>query len=243
VILYPAIDLKDGHCVRLRQGDMAQATVFNDEPAAQAKVFESCGFQWLHLVDLNGAIAGRSVNASAIRSILSTIKIPVQLGGGIRDQSGLEGWLEAGITRVILGTAALKNPALIKDSARAYPGRVAVGIDAREGNVAVQGWAEQSTLPALELAMRFEDAGVAALIFTDIGRDGMLGGVNVDATSELARAISIPVIASGGANSVRDIERLVDADGPIAGLVIGRALYDSRIEPAAALRAAAQGKN
>jgi phosphoribosylformimino-5-aminoimidazole carboxamide ribotide isomerase len=235
VILFPAIDLKDGHCVRLRQGDMAQVTVFGDDPAAQARVFEACGFQWLHVVDLNGAVTGRSVNASAIRSVLAAIKIPLQLGGGIRDRGGVEAWLAEGVTRVILGTAALKDPALVKESARAYPGRVAVGIDARNGKVAVQGWAEESELNAYELATRFEDAGVAALIFTDIGRDGMLEGVNIQATAELARGVSIPVIASGGANSVRDIELLAKADAPIAGLVIGRALYDGRIDPEQAL--------
>ena len=240
MILFPAIDLKDGRCVRLRQGDMAQVTVFNDDPAAQARVFEAHGFEWLHLVDLNGAVSGRSVNAPAIRSILSAIKIPLQLGGGIRNRDGVEGWLAAGVNRVILGTAALKDPALVKESARAHPGRIAVGIDARDGKVAVQGWAEQSTLDALELARRFEDAGVAALIFTDIGRDGMLEGVNVTATAELASGISIPVIASGGANSVRDIGRLAEANAPIAGLVIGRALYDGRIDPAQALDASRQ---
>jgi phosphoribosylformimino-5-aminoimidazole carboxamide ribotide isomerase len=240
VILFPAIDLKDGRCVRLRQGDMAQVTVFNDDPAAQARVFEACGFRWLHLVDLNGAVEGHSVNAPAIRAILSAIKIPLQLGGGIRNRGAIESWLAEGVTRVILGTAALKDPTLVKDVARAYPGRVAVGIDARGGKVAVEGWAAQSDLDVLELAKRFEDAGVAALIFTDIGRDGMMQGVNVAATAELARSVSVPVIASGGANSVRDIEALVEADAPVAGLVIGRALYDGRIEPALALRAARQ---
>jgi len=238
VILFPAIDLKDGRCVRLRQGDMAQVTVFSDDPAAQARAFEACGFHWLHLVDLNGAVSGHSANAPAIRAILSAIKIPLQLGGGIRDRAAIEAWFAAGVTRAILGTAALKDPTLVKESARAYPGRIAVGIDARDGKVAVQGWAEQSSLSALELARRFEDAGVAALIFTDIGRDGMLEGVNVAATAELARSVSIPVIASGGANSVRDIEALAEADAPIAGLVIGRALYDGRIDPAQALQAA-----
>ncbi len=241
MILYPAIDLKDGRCVRLRQGDMAQVTVFNDDAAAQARVFEACGFQWLHLVDLNGAVSGHSVNAPAIRSILAATKIPLQLGGGIRDRAAVEAWLTTGVTRVILGTAALKDPVLVKESARAYPGRIAVGIDARAGKVAVQGWAEQSALSAFELAKRFEDAGVAALIFTDIARDGMLGGVNAEATVELARTVSIPVIASGGANSVRDIEILAKADVPIAGLVIGRALYDGRIDPGQALQAARKG--
>jgi phosphoribosylformimino-5-aminoimidazole carboxamide ribotide isomerase len=238
VILFPAIDLKDGRCVRLRQGDMAQVTVFNDDPAAQARVFEACGFRWLHLVDLNGAVEGHSVNAPAIRAILSAIKIPLQLGGGIRNRGAIETWLAEGVTRVILGTAALKDPALVKDAARAYPGRVAVGIDARGGKVAVEGWAAQSDLNVLKLAKRFEDAGVAALIFTDIGRDGMMQGVNVAVTAELARSVAIPVIASGGTNSVRDIEALVEADATIAGLVIGRALYDGRIDPALALKAA-----
>ena len=237
MIIYPAIDLKDGECVRLKQGDMEQAKVFNADPAAQAKDFAGAGFGWLHCVDLNGAFEGRSVNEDAIRAILSAVDIPVQLGGGIRDRAGIDHWLEAGVKRVILGTVAVRDPELVKDAARAHPGRIAVGIDAREGNVAVEGWAETSSLEAVELAKRFEDAGVSAIIFTDIDRDGMMQGVNVDATAELARAISIPVIASGGISSVADITWLA-ATGVIAGAVIGRALYDGHIDPAAALAAA-----
>jgi phosphoribosylformimino-5-aminoimidazole carboxamide ribotide isomerase len=229
VIIFPAIDLKDGRCVRLRQGDMAQATVFNDDPAAQARDFESAGFEWLHLVDLNGAFAGHLVNTAAIRSIIAAIKIPLQLGGGIRDRDAIEHWLSAGVSRVILGTVAVSNPSLVAEAARAHPGRIAVGIDARDGKVAVKGWAEQVSVSALELAKQFEGAGVAAIIFTDISRDGMMEGANVDSTAALARAVSIPVIASGGVNGVRDIERLMDCGAPIAGVVVGRALYDGRI--------------
>ena len=242
MILYPAIDLKDGRCVRLRQGDMAQATSFNNDPPAQAKIFETMGFEWLHVVDLNGAFAGHSVNADAIAAIRKTIQTPMQLGGGIRDANAIETWLAAGITRVILGTAALRNPELVKDAARKFPGRIAVGIDARDGFVAVEGWAEESTLSATDLAKRFEDAGVAAIIFTDIARDGMLQGVNVAATAALAKAVSIPVIASGGVGGVKDIEALAQAATPIAGVVIGRALYDGRIDPRAALAAARAAK-
>jgi phosphoribosylformimino-5-aminoimidazole carboxamide ribotide isomerase len=238
MILFPAIDVKDGHCVRLRQGDMAQATAFHNDPAAQARSFESMGFAWLHVVDLNGAFAGHSVNADAIRAIRAAIKIPMQLGGGIRDSKGIETWLEAGVTRVILGTAALRNPELVKDAARKFQGRIVVGIDARDGFVAVEGWAQESSLSATDLAKRFEDAGVAAIIFTDIARDGMLQGVNVPATAALARAVAIPVIASGGVSGVSDIEALAESGAPIAGVVIGRALYDGRIDPAAALAAA-----
>jgi phosphoribosylformimino-5-aminoimidazole carboxamide ribotide isomerase len=240
VILFPAIDLKDGRCVRLRQGDMMQATVFNEDPAAQARAFADAGFEWLHLVDLNGAFAGASANAPAIRAIRATTPVPIQLGGGIRDRAGIESWLEAGIARVILGTAAVRDPALVKQAARAHPGRIAIGIDARDGRVAVQGWAEQSNLSAVDLARGFEDAGVGAIIFTDIARDGMLKGVNVAATAALARAVAIPVIASGGVNSVRDVDRLMESGAPIAGVVIGRALYDGRVD-AAALLAAARG--
>ena len=235
MILYPAIDLKDGRCVRLRQGDMNRATVFNDDAAAQALSFQSAGFEWLHVVDLNGAFAGKSVNADAIRNIRGAITIPMQLGGGIRDMAGVEAWLSAGVTRVILGTAAVRNPALVKNAASAFPGRVAVGIDARGGMVAVEGWAEESTLSAVDLARRFEDAGVAAIIFTDIERDGMLQGVNVAPTAALARAVSIPVIASGGVAGIEDISALKESGAPIAGVVIGRALYDGRIDPAEAL--------
>ena len=236
MILFPAIDLKDGACVRLKRGEMDEATIFNTDPAAQARAFVEAGFEWLHCVDLNGAFAGRSANAPAIRAIRAAIELPIQLGGGIRDRAGIEGWLEAGITRVILGTAALRNPALVKEAARAHPGRIAVGIDAKAGKVAVEGWAETSELEAVELARRFEDAGVAAIIFTDIARDGMLQGVNVEATAALANSVRIPVIASGGVAGIGDIEALLAANEPnIAGVVIGRALYDGRIDPAAAL--------
>ncbi|HMI96493.1 MAG TPA: 1-(5-phosphoribosyl)-5-[(5-phosphoribosylamino)methylideneamino]imidazole-4-carboxamide isomerase [Micropepsaceae bacterium] len=238
MILFPAIDLKDGRCVRLRQGDMAQATMFNEDAAAQAAAFEAQGFEWLHVVDLNGAFAGRSVNAPTIRAILGAITMPVQLGGGIRDAAGIESWLEAGVRRVILGTAAVRDPALVKQAAAAFPGRVAVGIDARDGMVAVEGWAQASSLSVTELARRFEDAGVAAIIFTDIARDGMLQGVNVAATAALASAVSIPIIASGGVSGVEDIELLKESGAPIAGAVIGRALYDGRIDPGQALAAA-----
>ncbi len=236
MILFPAIDLKDGACVRLKRGAMAEATIFNTDPAAQARAFAAAGFAWLHCVDLNGAFEGRSANAPAIRAIRAAIDLPIQLGGGIRDRAGIEGWLEASITRVILGTAALRNPALVKEAARAHPGRIAVGIDAKAGKVAVEGWAETSELEAVELARRFEDAGVAALIFTDIARDGMLQGVNVEATAALANAVRIPVIASGGVAGIGDIEALLAANEPnIAGVVIGRALYDGGIDPGAAL--------
>jgi phosphoribosylformimino-5-aminoimidazole carboxamide ribotide isomerase len=238
VILFPAIDLKDGRCVRLRQGDMAQATIFNEDATAQAAAFEAAGFEWLHVVDLNGAFAGRSVNALTIRAILRAIKMPVQLGGGIRDSAGIGSWLEAGVRRVILGTAAVRNPALVKEAAKTFPGRIAVGIDARDGMVAVEGWAQASSLSITELARRFEDVGVAAIIFTDIARDGMLQGVNVAATAALARAVSIPIIASGGVSGVEDIKLLIESGAPIAGAVIGRALYDGRIDPAEALAAA-----
>ena len=225
--------------MRLKQGDMASATVFNDVPATQARAFQAEGFKWLHVVDLNGAFAGRPANEPAIRAILGATTNPVQLGGGIRDLAGVDRWLEAGVARVILGTAAVRNPALVKEAAKDHPGRIAVGIDARNGHVAVEGWAESSSLSAIELAKRFEDAGVAAIVFTDITRDGMLQGVNVGATAELARAVSIPVIASGGVSGVRDVELLAKSPAKIAGVVIGRALYDGRIEPKAALAAAA----
>ena len=236
MILFPAIDLKDGACVRLKRGEMDQATIFNTDPAAQARAFVEAGFAWLHCVDLNGAFEGRSANAEAIRAIRAAIDLPIQLGGGIRDRAGIEGWLEAGITRVILGTAALRNPALVKEAARAHPGRIVVGIDAKKGKVAVEGWAETSQMEAVDLARRFEDAGVAAIIFTDIARDGMLGGVNVEATAALANAVRIPIIASGGVAGIGDIEALLAAKEPnIAGVVIGRALYDSRIDAKATL--------
>ena len=236
MILFPAIDLKDGHCVRLQRGAMESATVFNADPAAQAKAFADAGFQWLHCVDLNGAFDGRSTNADAIKAIRAAIKLPIQLGGGIRDMSAIEGWLAAGITRVILGTAALKNPALVKAAAHKFPGKIAVGIDARDGKVAVEGWAETSQLEVTDLARRFEDVGVAAIVFTDIARDGMLGGVNAEATTALARAVRIPVIASGGVAGIEDIQSLKAAnESNILGVIIGRALYDGRIDPKAAL--------
>ena len=236
--VYPAIDLKDGQCVRLRQGDLAQSTVFNSDAAAQARSFETAGFRWLHVVDLNGAVAGSSVNTSAVQAILAAAKIPVQLGGGIRDLAAIEAWLAAGIHRVILGTAAVRNPALVRESAQRFPGRIAVGIDARDGMVAVDGWTADTGVAAAELARRYEGAGISALIFTDIGRDGMLQGVNVEATAEIASAVSIPVIASGGVGTVQDIQRLKMSGAPIAGVIIGRALYDGRIDPAEALIAA-----
>jgi phosphoribosylformimino-5-aminoimidazole carboxamide ribotide isomerase len=236
MILFPAIDLKDGRCVRLKRGAMQEATIFNDDPAAQAALFEAQGFEWLHCVDLDGAFAGRSVNAAAIDSIRTRIKLPIQLGGGIRDRAGIEAWLQAGIARVILGTVALRHPALVKEAARAHPGQVVVGLDAKDGKVAVEGWAETSEIATLDLAKRFEDAGVAAIIFTDIARDGMLQGVNVAATAALAQAVRIPVIASGGVAGMGDIDGLIAAHEPnILGVVIGRALYDGRIDIAAAL--------
>ncbi len=236
MILYPAIDLKDGQAVRLLRGEMDTATVFNDDPAAQARAFQDAGFQWLHLVDLNGAFEGRPVNRAAVEAILAAVSIPAQLGGGIRGMATISAWLEAGIARVILGTVAVKDPDLVRSACRAFPGRIALGIDARDGRVAVEGWAEVSEIETLELARRFEDAGAAAIIFTDISRDGALQGVNLDATAALARATDLPVIASGGVASLGDIEALMAAAGDgIQGAIIGRALYDGRIDPAAAL--------
>ena len=236
MILFPAIDLKDGACVRLKRGAMEDATIFNTDPAGQARAFAEAGFEWLHCVDLNGAFEGTPVNATAIRAIRAAVDLPIQLGGGIRDRAGIEAWLEAGIARVILGTAALRDPALVRHAARAFPDRIAVGIDARDGKVAVDGWAETSQMEALELARRFEDTGVAAIVFTDIARDGMLQGVNVEATAQLANAVRIPVIASGGVAGIEDIERLMGAKAPnILGVIIGRALYDGRIGAQAAL--------
>jgi phosphoribosylformimino-5-aminoimidazole carboxamide ribotide isomerase len=236
MILFPAIDLKNGQCVRLEQGDMARATVFNLDPAAQARDFEAQGFEYLHVVDLDGAFAGKPVNAGAVESMLTTVKMPVQLGGGIRDLKTVEAWLSKGIARVIIGTAAVRDPALVKEAAKKFPGRVAVGLDARDGKVAVEGWAETSTVTALQIAQRFEDAGVAAIIFTDIARDGLLKGLNLDATIELANAISIPVIASGGFASIADVEALLQPRASkLEGAISGRALYDGRVDPAAAL--------
>lgn len=239
--LYPAIDLKGGHCVRLIQGDMGRATVFNNDPAAQACAFERAGFEALHVVDLDGAIAGASVNAPAVQSILAAVTLPVQLGGGIRDRAAIERWLEAGVTRVILGTVALREPELVRSSARAHPGRIVVSVDARGGKVAVEGWAETSEVMARDLALRFADAGVAAIIYTDIERDGLLAGVNAEATAALARGLHTPVIASGGVASLDDIRALKrhERDG-IAGVICGRALYDGRIDARQALALAAE---
>lgn len=236
MILFPAIDLKNGEAVRLKLGDMNQATVFNSDPAAQAQSFEAQGFEYLHVVDLDGAFAGESRNGPAVEAILARVNMPVQLGGGIRRLAQVETWLDKGLSRVILGTVAVRDPALVKQAARAFPGRIAVGIDARGGRVAVEGWAETSELDAIELARRFEGAGVAAVIFTDIDRDGVLTGINWDLTLQLARAISIPVIASGGLASMADIERLSRPECQILeGAISGRALYDGRIDAKAAL--------
>jgi phosphoribosylformimino-5-aminoimidazole carboxamide ribotide isomerase len=237
VILFPAIDLKDGEAVRLQQGDMARATVFHCDPAEQARTFAAQGFEYLHIVDLDGAFAGKPVNAAAVERILAAVRIPVQLGGGIRDRATIEGWLGKGVTRVIIGTAAVRDPALVKAAAKTFPGRVAVGLDARDGKVAVQGWAESSELSVLDIARRFEDAGVAAIVYTDIARDGMLKGLNVDATIALADAVSIPVIASGGLASLDDIRALLAPRAKkLAGAIAGRALYDGRLDAAAALK-------
>jgi phosphoribosylformimino-5-aminoimidazole carboxamide ribotide isomerase len=237
MILFPAIDLKEGVAVRLEQGDMARATVFHRDPAQQAFAFESQGFKHLHVVDLDGAFAGKSINRAAVDRILSTVGMCVQLGGGIRDMAAIAGWLEKGINRVIIGTAAVRDPALVKEAAKKFPGRVAVGLDARDGKVAVQGWAETSELSVLEIARRFEDAGVAAIIYTDVTRDGMLKGLNLDATIALAEAISIPVVASGGLASIDDIKALLESRAKkLAGAIAGRALYDGRLDAAAALK-------
>jgi phosphoribosylformimino-5-aminoimidazole carboxamide ribotide isomerase len=242
MIIFPAIDLKDGAAVRLLRGEMGHATLYNPDPAAQARAFTADGFAWLHLVDLNGAFEGRSVNASAVEAILEAVEIPVQLGGGIRDMAGVERWLDAGVRRVILGTAAVKDPELVRTACRRYPGRVVVSIDARGGRVAVEGWAEASEIGAIELARRFEDAGVAALVHTDIERDGALEGVNLAATAELAGAVGIPVIASGGISSLDDIAALMALDDPpLEGAICGRALYDGSIDPASLLRLVAGG--
>ena len=237
MILFPAIDLKEGECVRLVHGDMAQATVFNTNPAAQAKAFEDQGFEYLHVVDLDGAFAGRPMNAAAVDEILATVKMPVQLGGGIRDLRTIEGWLTKGVARAIIGTAAVKDPALVREAARLFPGGIAVGIDARDGLVAVEGWAKVAQVTASELGKRFEDDGVSAIIYTDISRDGVMKGLNIEATLELAAAVSIPVIASGGLASLDDVERLLQPDcARLAGAISGRALYDGRLDPAKALQ-------
>jgi phosphoribosylformimino-5-aminoimidazole carboxamide ribotide isomerase len=236
VILFPAIDLKEGFAVRLEQGDMARATVFNRDPAEQARIFAAHGFQYLHMVDLDGAFAGRPMNAAAVERILAAVQIPVQLGGGLRDRATIEAWLGKGVTRVIIGTAAVRDPALVKEAAGAFPGRIVVGLDARDGKVAVDGWAATSELSAFELARRFEDAGVAAIVYTDVARDGMLKGLNLDATIALADAVSIPVIASGGFASIDDVRALLAARAQkLAGAIVGRALYDGRLDAAEAL--------
>lgn len=236
MILFPAIDLKNGQCVRLEQGDMARATVFNLDPAEQARAFASQGFEYLHVVDLDGAFAGKPVNADAVERMLKAVTMPVQLGGGIRDLKTIEAWLGKGIARVIIGTAAVRDPVLVKQAAKAFPGGVAVGLDARDGKVAVEGWAETSEVTALDIARRFEDAGVAAIIFTDIARDGLLKGLNLDATVALADSVSIPVIASGGFASIADVKALLAPRAKkLAGAIAGRALYDGRLDPAEAL--------
>ncbi len=236
MILFPAIDLKEGRCVRLVQGDMEQATIFNDDPAAQAAEFEAQGFEWLHIVDLDGAFAGKPVNADAVSAVVKRLHIPIQLGGGIRDMKTVEGWLSAGIKRVIIGTAAVKDPAFVREAARLFPGQVAVGIDAKNGLVAVDGWAKLSEMTAGDLGQRFQDAGVAAIIYTDIARDGLLKGLNIEATLALANLLTIPVIASGGLASLADIERLTQPDcAKLEGAITGRALYDGRLDPTEAL--------
>jgi phosphoribosylformimino-5-aminoimidazole carboxamide ribotide isomerase len=244
VILFPAIDLKNGQCVRLEQGDMARATVFNLDPAAQARSFAAQGFEYLHVVDLDGAFAGKPVNAQAVEAMLKAVTMPVQLGGGIRDIGTVEAWLAKGVARVIIGTAAVRDPELVKAAARKYPGRIAVGLDARDGKVAVEGWAETSQVTALEIAQRFEDAGVAAIIFTDISRDGLLKGLNLEATIALADRIAIPVIASGGLASIDDVKAMLQPKAKkLAGAIAGRALYDGRLDPAAALKLIRAARN
>ena len=237
MILYPAIDLKGGKCVRLVRGDMESAQVFNDDPAAQGKAFQAAGFQWLHIVDLDGAVGGRAINAEAVRSILGAMSLPAQLGGGIRDMAAIEGWLAAGISRVILGTVAVKNPALVREASKAFPGKIAVGIDAKAGRVAIQGWAEDTDLLAVDLAKQFEDAGVACIIYTDIARDGTGTGVNVEETAVIASAVRVPVVASGGIGSLEDLRALKTRGHPnINGVICGRALYDGRVDAAQALK-------
>ncbi len=236
MILYPAIDLKDGQCVRLLHGEMDKATVFGDDPAAQAAKFEAAGCEWVHLVDLNGAFAGAPVNGAAVEAILKRIKVPAQLGGGIRDMATIEGWISKGLSRVILGTVAVENPALVREAAKEFPGKVAVGIDARGGKVATKGWAEETDVMVTDLAKSFEDAGVAAIIYTDIMRDGAMTGPNIEATEALARAVSIPVIASGGVSSLTDLIALRDT-GVIAGAISGRAIYDGALDLTEALAA------
>jgi phosphoribosylformimino-5-aminoimidazole carboxamide ribotide isomerase len=236
VILFPAIDLKDGQCVRLIHGDMKRATIFNANPPAQAKAFVAQGFDYLHVVDLDGAFAGKPMNADAIRDVLAAVTVKLQLGGGIRDMKTVRGWLESGVTRVIIGTAAVSDPGFVREAARLYPGGIAVGVDAREGMVAIEGWAKSADMSALDLARRFQDAGVAAIIYTDIARDGALAGLNVESTIALADKLEVPVIASGGLASIEDIRRLTEPDcARLAGAIVGRALYDGRLDPRAAL--------
>ena len=239
--LYPAIDLKDGQCVRLRRGEMDDATVYSSDPGAQARAWRDAGFAWVHVVDLNGAFAGKPVNGDAVRAILAAVDRPVQLGGGIRDMAGIAAWLDSGVARVILGSAAAKNPALVIEACKTFPGRIVVGIDARDGFVATEGWAETSSLPAAELGLRFEDAGVSAIVYTDIGRDGMLSGLNLDQTVALAMRLTTPVIASGGVGLIADLTALrrVAEGTRIEGVIVGRALYDGRVTPDAALAALA----
>jgi len=237
MILYPAIDLKDGNCVRLIKGDMTKSTVFSDSPATQARAFQDAGCEWLHLVDLNGAFAGEPVNGAAVEAILAATDVPAQLGGGIRDMATIERWVERGIARVILGTIAVENPDLVRQAARAFPGKVAVGIDARNGRVATKGWAEETDVMVTDLARSFEDAGVAAIIYTDINRDGAMQGPNVQATADLANAVNIPVIASGGVSSMADIEALRDCGAPLNGAISGRALYDGALDLGEAIAA------
>ena len=237
MILFPAIDIKDGACVRLEQGDMGRATVFQRDPAAQARAFASLGFQYLHVVDLDGAFAGKPVNRAAVEQVIAATKVPLQLGGGIRNLGTIESWLQRGVTRVIIGTAAVRDPTLVRQAARLYPGRVAVALDARDGRVAVKGWAEASELSAFELARQFEDSGIAALIYTDVSRDGMLAGLNLDAAIALSEAVKVPVIASGGLASIADVVALTQPRArKLAGAIAGRALYDGRLDPAEALR-------
>ena len=237
MILYPAIDLKDGQCVRLLRGDMGKSTVFSDDPAAQARAFQDAGCEWLHMVDLNGAFAGQPVNAEAVTAILAALSIPAQLGGGIRDLKTIEMWLAKGLQRVILGTVAVENPDLVREAAHLFPGQVAVGIDARNGKVATKGWAEETNVMVTDLARRFEDAGVAAIIYTDINRDGAMQGPNINETADLARAVSIPVIASGGVSSIADLKALKECGAPLNGAISGRAIYDGKIDLVQALAA------
>ena len=237
MILYPAIDLKEGRCVRLLRGEMAAVTVFNEDPAAQARSFLDKGCEWLHVVDLDGAIAGRPVNVPAVEAILAAAPVPVQLGGGMRDLAAIESWLAKGIQRAILGTAALRNPDLVREACRQFPKRIAVGIDARDGFVAIEGWSTTSSVRAIELGLRLEDAGVAAIIYTDINRDGAMGGLNVEATADLAFALTTPVIASGGVASLDDLRALkAEASAGVEGVIVGRALYDGRIDVGAAVK-------